>query len=50
MIKPQYKKNLDAVQLARAGVEQAIGRPLKPPLPKSPQSMKPKGKRLPRGA
>lgn len=28
MIKPKYRKNLDAIQLARAGVEQAIGAPL----------------------
>jgi hypothetical protein len=50
MIKPKYKKGLDSIQLARAGVEQAIGGPLKPLTPKSPQSMKTKGKRLPRGA
>ena len=50
MIKPKYKKGLDVTQLARAGVEHAIGGPLKPPSPKSPQSMKPKTKRPPKGA
>jgi hypothetical protein len=50
MIKPKYKKGLDSVQLARPGVEQAIGGSLKPQLPKSPQYMKPKAKRIPRRA
>jgi hypothetical protein len=50
MMKPKYKKNLDVSQLARAGVERAIGGPLKAPVPKSPQSVKPEKKRLPRGA
>jgi hypothetical protein len=30
MIKPKYKKGLDVSQLARAAVEQAIGRQLTP--------------------
>jgi hypothetical protein len=50
MIKPKYKKGLDVTQLAHAGVEQAIGAQLKPPNPKSPQSAKRTGKRLPKGA
>jgi hypothetical protein len=44
MIKPKYSKNLDAVQLARAGVERAIGATLKDPTPKSPQSKGPQKK------
>ena len=44
MIKPKYRKNLDPIQLARAGVEQAIGAPLTLSKPSSvvPAKIKPK--------